>query len=171
VLGLLSYGIIAIVFVVAVVAITIYRWIRSVGSSVARIAHGSGEDAMAAMDRALAVAEIAALAVLADGEITERERDALSGALKAAGFDVSVNEALARVTGRREDVTDPAVLRAAVVRAATRLDPHERARAMGIVKDLAGVGSGLGGGEGGYRGVRRADPTALVDLFAAALEP
>lgn len=146
------------------------HYFRSIGSSLALLARGGGARGMAAMEQALTIAEIGALAVLADGEVTEHERAALAGALEADHRGVSVDEALARARRAAPDATDAAVLRDAVARAGRRLDAAQRAQAYGLVVKLACAGAEMNGGEGGYRGLRRADPGALVALVEEALE-
>jgi uncharacterized tellurite resistance protein B-like protein len=143
---------------------------RSIRSSLAALVSGGGARGMAAMDRGLAIAEIGALALLADGEVNEDERAALAKALAADHGSVSVDEALARARRAAPDATDGTVLREAIARAGRRLDAPHREQAYRLVVKLACAGAEMTGDAGGYRGPRRADPGTLVALAADALD-
>jgi len=141
----------------------------SVGSSVATLAEGGGEKAMTAMDQALGVAEVGALALLATGEVTDRERAALRAG-RGKDHVIGLEEVLERARVALPDRSDVAAVRAAIVKAGADLDAEHRRAARDLVASLAQAGAQMSTAGDDYRGRRRAEPGTLVGLVADALD-
>lgn len=148
---------------------TLYKYFSSVGGSVARIAKGGGEKAMAEMERAIAMADVVALAVLADGEARDAEVSALQEAFSRNGLPVRADESIKRARAVAGDVTHAETLRRSIERFAARLKEDERAEAFRVVVDLAGAGAGAIVGQTDYRHAKRWDPGALITIFAESM--
>ncbi len=141
-----------------------FRFLRDLGRSAILAFKGGRTDAMADVDRAVATADLCALAVLADGELTAQKMDGLGRALREARTDVSAQEALRRI----QKTQNPPPFHEAVKRAAMSLAAPHRAPVLRLVARLAASGAGLAAA-GAYRSGRRSDPKALVELYASAL--
>jgi uncharacterized tellurite resistance protein B-like protein len=134
-------------------------------------AKGSQEERMAAMERALALADLMVLAVLADGVVSDDEWNSLRALFEGSKLSLDPKETVQRLQWEAAKLSDPRVLKERIYLKSRVLSEKDRAEALWLVKELARTGSGLGGAnEGGYRGARKSDPRALVELFAKAME-
>lgn len=150
-------------------------WAKDLVESTRDLARPRGEEAMKALERAYAVAEIVALATLADGEVSPDEWDALR---EMAAREGSVEDAAAAVEHLRRlqiPLSTREALEEAVAQRARRLDAAARADAYRLVTQLAARGSRMPGEpaaprgpRGGYR-VAAPTPDVLLEVFAAAL--
>ena len=130
-----------------------------------------GVEAMQRAERDLAFAEIVALALFADGEVTTEERATLRrvGVTAAAKGDVlDVDEALERIMIVARAALTEEKLRSRIEALAEYLDGPRRAQAYALVCALARGGSLLRG-QSGYRDNAHGSGDALVDVFATAL--
>jgi len=139
---------------------------RDLRASVTRIFRGGGLEAALRAERARNKATVLALAVLADGEVTEAERHVLVAF--AARERVDPDEIFAKVTPLAERLRDARFLRDAVARVASELDPGERLELFVAVENLARRGSRAWPDAAGYRGAGP-EPEALVTIFRDAL--
>ena len=162
------YGAVLAVITVVWFTAASFRFLRDLFNNARNVARGGGASAMAALERAMNMAELLAMAVIADGEITAEKRSALAEALANGKLEVKSGEALAGVSPRAAALREPEALREAVARVGMRLSMKDREEALGMIAGLAKAGAGLPV-EGAYRGGRRSDPRALVELFATAL--
>jgi uncharacterized membrane protein YebE (DUF533 family) len=142
-------------------------YVRDLHASIARLFGGGGLEAALREEQARDKATVLALAVIADGAITEAERPAIAAFAERHGIDAG--EVIAKVASLAEQLRDPAVLREKVARCAANLDSDERLEVFVAVKNLAHRGSRAWPEEGGYRGAAGPTPEALVAIFRDAL--
>lgn len=117
-------------------------------------------------ERERAIAELLALAILADGEISPEERAAVENA--SATASAQEKAALATLMASAVDLRSPEVLRQRIRSAAAALDPDDRVAVFAMVKNLAHRGSRAWGEEESYRSAGPS-PEALVAIFRDAL--
>jgi len=143
------------------------RWIESILG----IGSAGKMTAMLEMDRALAFADVVALAVLADTHVTDEELRLLIDALSRTGASrVSSEEALARWRTMVDGIGSTELLGARIRYARERLSPDDCQEAMELVEGLAREGSGLLDQERvGYRNAYKSSPEALLEVFRTAL--
>lgn len=129
-----------------------------------------GDRLMEYTDQQFAVADLLALAVLADGEVTELELEALRAhpSLRAAG--TTPGELLARARERFPSFEDSKGFERVARQVAARLEPAVRRSVYLAVLELARKGSGVVVQSEGYRAGRAVSPSALLDRFAALLQ-
>ena len=130
-----------------------------------------GIEAMERAERDLAFAEVVALALFADGEVTMDERATLRrvGLTAAEKGDVlDVDEALQRITFVARAALTEDTLRARIEDLAAKLDASRREQAFAMVCALARGGSRLRG-PSGYRDNAQGTGEALIEIFATAL--
>jgi hypothetical protein len=119
---------------------------------------------------ALAIADIVALAALADGQVTPDElRTLQSTEIGEGDLAVVVAERLYALDLPAEDVQSPEWLEVQVSDLAMRLTREERAQAMRSVELLSRHGARLGERELPGGRIVGLDPRELVQLFARAL--
>jgi hypothetical protein len=123
---------------------------------------------MTRLERQMALVDVVALALLADGVVADEERAALKSAFEDIQPEIDAKDVLERVTALADTVGTDDELRARVSLVGRQLDDEGRRDAFAIVEALARGGSRLRGTTD-YRGGGRTSPEALVDLFAAAL--
>lgn len=128
---------------------------------------GKGLEEALRQERDRVKAELLALAVVADGEITEAERAAIHAF--AARRGLPPEETLAKVAALGEQLRDPAVLRENVARSSALLSPGERLEVFVTVKNFAHRGSRAWPSEAGYRGARGPTPEGLIAIYREAL--
>lgn len=130
-----------------------------------------GIEAMERAERELAFAEIVALALFADGEVTMEERATLRRVgLTAAekGDLLDVDEALERIAIVARAALTEDTLRGRIEGLAEKLDAPQRGQAFAMACALARGGSRLRG-PSGYRDNAQGSGEALIDVFAKAL--
>lgn len=148
----------------------VVSYFRDLGEGIEQ-AKGSHEERMAAMERALALADLMVLAVLADGVVSDDEWNSLRTLFEGSKLDLDPKETVQRLRWDAAKLQDPSVLKERIYLKSQVLSEKDRAEALWLVQELARTGSGLGGAnQGGYRGARKSDPRALVELFAKAME-
>jgi len=108
-----------------------------------------------------------ALAVIADGAMTDAERPIIGEFAERNGLDA--DEVIAKVALLAEQLRDPQILRASVMRYAAELDANERLEMFVAVKNLAHRGSRAWPEESGYRGGSGPTAEALIAIFREAL--
>ncbi|GAB4200245.1 MAG: hypothetical protein OHK0013_11110 [Sandaracinaceae bacterium] len=124
----------------------------------------------AASSRAIVIADILALAALADGQVTREELRLLQATEIGEGdLAVVVAERLYALDLPAEEVQSPEWLEVQVSDLALRLSREERAQAMRYVLLLARRGSRLKERELPGGRIVGLDPRELVELFARAL--
>lgn len=145
-------------------------YVRDLSQSVSELDDPRGESAMDAVLEEYSIAEIVALAIMADGELTEPELEALReittttlGDAREAERCIGTMRRQDRVAGDWDDLAE------LVRRSARRLSVPRRIEAYQHVVSLANTGSGLPG-EAGYRTYRTADTQGMLDAMAAGLE-
>ncbi len=140
---------------------------RDLGASVSSLAGPS--DATAA-ERALTIADIIALAALADGQVTPDELKTLQQTEIGEGeLAVAAVDRLYALDLPAEDLQSPEWLDVMVSDLAMRLTPEDRAQAMHFVLLLAAHGSRLKERELASGRVVGVEARELVALFAKAL--
>lgn len=117
-------------------------------------------------ERELAIAELVALAILADGEISAEEDAAIAHASERASAQEKA--ALAKLMASAVDLRSPVVLRERIAKAAAALEPEDRLAVFAMVKNLAHAGSRAWGEEESYRS-SGPSPEALVAIFRDVL--
>jgi hypothetical protein len=145
----------------------IVRFLRDLVKNARAVGTG-GARGMAAMDRAIAIADLFAMAVLADGQVTDPKRKALAAALKSGNIDIEPGEAINRLRLRTPELKQPERLSAAIASAAASLSMPDRGDALLRIAAIARAGAGILV-QGGYRDDQRADTRALVEIFVRAL--
>jgi len=143
-------------------------YIRDLRAGVSRLS-GGGVDAMAAIERAIAISDLLSYAVLADGEVSEEESTALAQALRDAGVSVSADDAIARLRARAAELKDEATLRLKITATAAKLSAADRTDVFRHVVALAASGSGISVGETSYRSNQTTDAQRLVTVFSECL--
>ena len=151
----------------AIIASSGSEYVRDLRESIERLFGGGGLEAALREEQARNKARVLALAVIADGVITEAERQAIGGFAEQHGIDAG--EVIASVVSLVEQLRDPRVLREMVARCATQLDANECLELFVVVKNLAHRGSRAWPEQGGYRGSAGPDPEALIAIFRDAL--
>jgi len=147
-----------------------HRWYLDVRTNLSDLSQGTSDDNMVATDRAIAIGDLLALAMLADEVLLPAERDALTRLLAEHAPQVTADEVIARFEARVRTMRAGRTLEAAVRATAARLSADDRARVLDMVKDLATHGAGIPV-DRGYRAQMTADPDALVETFTRALAP
>jgi len=144
-------------------------YVRDLRASVERLFRGGGLEAALREEQARNKATVLALAVIADGAITEAERPAIAEFAERHGVDA--DEVIAKVASLAEQLRDPVVLRERVARCAAELDADERLEVFVAVKNLAhrGARAWPGPEQDGYRGSAGPTPEALIAIFRDAL--
>ena len=117
-------------------------------------------------ERELAIAELVALAILADGEVSAEEQEAIAHA--SAKASAQEKAALATLMASAVDLRSPGALRARIEKAAAVLDAEDKAAVLGMVTHLAQLGSRAWGEEESYRS-SGPSPEALGAIFRDAL--
>ncbi|MDP3276706.1 MAG: hypothetical protein Q8Q09_16020 [Deltaproteobacteria bacterium] len=115
-----------------------------------------------------ALAELAALAVAADGVVTEHEWRALGEALLTQGLPLNREQAMACLRVPLMALREPQVLEREVRTLAGRLGPEGCELGYAMVASLARSGSGQHAG-GDYRAGERSDSALLLANFATWL--
>ncbi len=148
----------------------IVSYVRDLSASLSELDDPRGESAMAAVLQEYAFAEVLSLAIMADGELTEPELEALREITTTTLGDAREAERCIG-TMRRQDrlAGDWDDLAALVRRSARLLSVPRRIEAYQHAVSLASTGSGLPG-EAGYRTYRTADTQGMLDAVAAGLE-
>jgi hypothetical protein len=142
-------------------------YVRDLRGSIERIFGGGGLEAALREEQARNKANVLALAVIADGVISEAERPAIAEFAERHGIDAG--EVVAKVASLAEQLRDPRVLREKVAHCATQLDADERLEVFVAVKNLAHRGSRAWPEQSGYRGGAGPSPEALIAIFRDAL--
>lgn len=142
-------------------------YVRDLHASVVRIFGGGGLEAALREEKARNKATLLALAVIADGAITDAEGPAIAEFAKRHGIDAG--EVVAKVTSLSEQLRDPRILREKVARCASDLNADERLEVFVAVKNLAHGGSRAWPEERGYRGPSGPTSDALIAIFRDAL--
>jgi len=120
--------------------------------------------------RALAIADIVALAALADGQVTREELRALEDTQIGEGeLAVAAVERLYQLEASAEDIQSPEWLEIKIADLALALDATERRRAMELVVTLAGHGARLKTRELPNGRVVGLTEHELAELFARGL--
>lgn len=140
---------------------------RDLASSIARIFGGGGLEAALREEKSRNKATLLALAVIADGAISEAERPALADF--AQRHDIDADEVASKVASLAEQLRDPAVLREKITSCASDLDASERLEVFTAVERLALRGSGAWPERIDYRGATASSPDALIAIFREAL--
>lgn len=148
----------------------IVSYVRDFSKSVSELDDPRGESGMDALLQEYAIAEIVALAIMADGELTDPELAELRelttttlGDPREAQRCIDTMRRQDRLAGDWDD------LAALVRRSARALSVPRRVEAYQHVVRLADIGSGLPG-EAGYRTYRAADTQGMLGAVAAGLE-
>jgi hypothetical protein len=135
-----------------------YRFLRDLVRS-ARSVGAGGQRAMEAMERSIAIADLFTMAVLADGQVTDRKRSALAAALASAKIDIKPGAAINRLRLRTPELKQPERLSAAIATAAERLSMMDRGNALLRIASIARAGAGVPV-QGGYREDQEGGPTS-----------
>lgn len=151
---------------VAILASGGVSYVRDLHGSIRQLLGHGGLEAALREERARAKAELFALAVIADGVVTDDERAALEAFATNAGLDAAA--ALDAVASLRETLRDPIVLRATIAKHAEPLDADDRIAVFVAAKNLAHRDSRAWPEAAGYRGAMPT-PEGLVAAFRDAL--
>ncbi|MFO0555032.1 MAG: hypothetical protein U0271_42030 [Polyangiaceae bacterium] len=143
------------------------QYLGDLGSSIARIARGSGTSSMKRAERVMAMEDLLAIAVLADGRLHARELEELHR-LIASGASAA-DAAVSRVLPRAAELRSADALRSAIQSAAVPLDESEREEVFSLVVELAHAGAGAYAASSSYRSEAVADPEELLAAFAESL--
>jgi hypothetical protein len=157
-----------IVALAAIIGSSSRDYVRDLAASVHRL-FGSDEWAAALREeKARTKATILALAVIADGVVTEAERPLIGEFAARYGFDA--NEVMVKIAAIAEQLrVAPGALSERVARYAVELDASERLEVFAAVEKLARRGSGAWPQGGGYRNTAGPTGEALVATFREAL--
>jgi uncharacterized tellurite resistance protein B-like protein len=158
----------ALIILIALGGSAVAAYFDDLATAIRQLGAGGPEE-MARVERELALAEVVALALVADGEITEEERHTLGRALASGSYEIAAADALARISALARVSATEESLRARLELLAGRLDAKRRADAFALVCALARGGSLLRLPDAGYRGNAHGSAEALVELFATAL--
>lgn len=156
-------------FAVAALAGGVAAWARDLVGSLRDLSRGHPAEAMAQVDRVLAIADVVVLAAIADGEIDPRELERLEvlaiedGPIRARAADAISNWQ----TWLRGRVEVPAVI-SMVGSIGARLDPDERRLALSLIAQLEPARPRRLVGDGGYRSAMH-EELDVLDAFGEAL--
>jgi hypothetical protein len=161
---------VAIVIAAAVAGVLgVVDYFRGMARDLRAVTGPGGTREMARLERQMALADVVALALFADGVVTDEERAALESACEEFQPDIEPKDVLERVTALAETFGTDDELRARVSLAGGQLDDEGRREAFAIVEALARGGGSRLRGTTDHRDAERTAPEALVDLFATAL--
>jgi len=150
----------------AIVAMGGVAYVRDIRESLKQVFNRRGIEAALRDEQSRAKLEVIALAILADGEVTDAEREAIQKHAKEYGLDT--NEVLADIAQLGADLRDPNLLREKIDAAAKPLTPDERIEVFAAVMNLAHRGSTAWPSDPGYRSASPT-PEALITIFREAL--
>ncbi len=160
----------AVVVIFAILGEFGLRYFADLAKGIRGLKESGGAEAMDELLDGYAIAQVVALAILADGETSETERATLARVAAEELDDVGeANRLLGQIEFQALTVGDHAALARAVHVAAGRLTPALRRRAYDLVVELAADGSGLVG-KRGYRVYRPTDPDGLLAAVADGLD-
>jgi len=141
-------------------------YLRDLDAAVRQLFGRGGLEAALREETSRAQADLLALAVVADGVITEAERGAVEAYARRQELDPA--EVLAGIDALADALRDPAVLRARVTARAAPLDADGRLEVFVAVKNLAHRGSRAWPEAVGYRD-GAPTPEDLIAAFRDAL--
>jgi uncharacterized tellurite resistance protein B-like protein len=142
-------------------------YVRDLAGSIQRLFGGGGLEAALREERARTKATLLALAVIADGAITDAERPALAEFAARHGLDADAVSA--KVDKLAQELRDPRVLREKIAHVANELDANERLDVFVAVANLAHRGSRAWPEQEGYRGSAGPTKEALLAIFREGL--
>ncbi len=124
----------ATAYIAGSIAVGVGRWVADVYRGLALIIRGSGAGEMLELERRIALADLLAIACLADEHVEEAEKDVLRALVaEDAHLETELRDAFVRWHTRREVLGDPEERGQALRAAAAALDVPQRAQLRELV--------------------------------------
>ncbi|MFO0612664.1 MAG: hypothetical protein U0414_08760 [Polyangiaceae bacterium] len=123
------------VFVVGSVGVGIARWFADMYRGIAHIVTGSGTDSMEELERRIALADLVAIAALADARLDEAENDAMRALMTGnPAFEAELRDAFVRWQARGAVLANESQRASALRAAAAKLSEEQRAELRALVE-------------------------------------